>query len=296
MSVWVIVTLIIICILIGILIGKICILKLSFREINETLKMIQSSETNALISISSKDRDVLKLVEELNKSLIDIRSKELKYKNGNYETQLAISNVAHDLRTPLTAILGYTELLEKENFSNKSVNYLNIIKTRTKDLIYLSDQLFDFMQQKEQIEIKMESVCLNQELEATLFSYYGLFKEKGIEPKIKITPIKVYRSLNKEMLRRIFDNIIYNAIKYGGNELIVSLTLSGKIIFSNPAKGLDVVGVQKIFDRYYTLENARKTSGGAGLSIVKQFVEMNQGKITAKLEKDWLILTLEFGK
>ena len=150
------------------------------------------------------------------------------------------------------------------------------------------------MQQKEQLEITRESVCLNQELETALFSYFALFKENHIEPKIVITPIKLYRFINREMLTRIFDNLIYNAIKYGGKELEISLTLSGKIIFSNPASELDSVGVQKIFDRYYTLENAQKTKGGAGLAIVKELVELNQGSITAKLENGWLIITLDF--
>ncbi len=276
------------------LIGRLYVLKYSLSEIRRELKWIHAQETNALLSVSSRDKNLLALVVELNESLSIIRAKELKYNSGNYEVQKIISNVAHDLRTPLTAILGYTELLEKEAVTSNSTKYIKVIKSRTKDLMYLSEQLFDFMQQKEQLEITRESVCLNQELETALFSYFALFKENHIEPKIVITPIKLYRFINREMLTRIFDNLIYNAIKYGGKELEISLTLSGKIIFSNPTSELDSVGVQKIFDRYYTLENARKTKGGAGLAIVKELVELNQGSITAKLENGWLIITLDF--
>ncbi|MDE5715774.1 MAG: HAMP domain-containing histidine kinase [Anaeroplasmataceae bacterium] len=293
-SFWFIVIGIILSILFIALIIKVYVLKLSYREIKKEFKEISTKETNAKISISSCDQDVVSMVEEINTCLANIREKELKYQNGNYELQKSITNIIHDIRTPLTAILGYTELLDQEDLTENQKQSLQIIKTRTKDLIYLSEQLFDYLYQKDQGPVEKEVLCLNQELENAMLNYYALFQANQIEPHIDITPVKIYRKVNKEMLVRIFDNLIYNMIKYGEHKVKVTLTMTGRIIFSNPAPNLDSVGLAKIFDRYTTLENARKSAGGAGLSIVRQFVELNDGKITASIEDHWLVLTIIF--
>ncbi len=280
-------------ILIVILLLKLWLLKGSYKELSKGLDLIQKTDTNQLLTIPSKDRTAIQFVEQLNEILSDIRQKELQYWNGNQKIQRAITNVAHDLRTPLTAISGYVELLEKEKLTQKQKKSLLVIKNRTEDLIYLTEQLFDYLYHLDHEKISFESICLNQELENVLLNYYAVFKEKGIEPIIHIPPIKVYRILNKNMLVRILDNLLINAIKYGTSSLTISLTLTGKIIFSNPAPNLDLVSVRKIFDRYTTLENARNI-GGVGLSIVKQLVELNQGRIEATVENGNLIIIMDF--
>ncbi len=296
MQAWAICILVICLLIIFILIAKLFVLKLAIHEINRDLQEIKSKDTNSLLTISSRDKDMRSLVQQLNIALSNIRDQELRYQKGNYEIQNAITNVAHDLRTPLTAILGFAELLDQEPLSEQQKQSLNVIQNRALELLYLSNQLFNYMYHKDQEKMVTERVCLNEEIETALLNSYALLKEKEIQPILDITPIKIYRHLNKEMLTRILDNLIHNAVKYGGKNIKITLSITGKLTFSNPAPELDSVGVQKIFDKYYTLENARKVSGGAGLAIVKQFVELNQGIISAKLEDGWLVLSIEFFK
>ena len=120
------------------------------------------------------------------------------------------------------------------------------------------------------------------------------FKEKGIEPLISITERKITGSLDKSALLRIFANILSNALKYSDGDLEIILNDSGKIIFTNTATGLDEIQVGKIFDRFYTVENAR-TSTGLGLSIARSLAECMGGKISASYGNKKLSINVDFG-
>lgn len=134
---------------------------------------------------------------------------------------------------------------------------------------------------------------MNDILEDSIVSFYGLFKEYQITPKIEICDDRVIRLLNENMLKRIFENIISNAIKYGERDFHVKMYSNGTIEFSNKTNQLDSTSLEKMFDRYYTVENAKK-SNGIGLSIAKQLVEFLGGKIISKYTNGFFIITIEF--
>ena len=117
--------------------------------------------------------------------------------------------------------------------------------------------------------------------------------QNNIIPRISITKEKIIKRINKDMLKRILENIISNAIKYSDEFLEIKLNKDGTIIFKNRTNNLDKTSVEKIFDRYYTVENARK-SNGIGLSIAKQLVELNNGTISAKYNNGYLIIEIFF--
>ena len=124
-----------------------------------------------------------------------------------------------------------------------------------------------------------------------MVNYYTILKDKNIIPEIKISSKKIYRTINKNTLIRVFENILSNVSKYSNGNFKVILEDSGKIIFSNKATSLDATTVEKIFNRYFTVENAKK-SNGLGLSIAKQLIELNGGNITAKYIKENLIIEI----
>lgn len=286
-------TLIVICIALTI---KLYFMKKSVKEIEAGLKDILKSDTNNLITISSSEKNIKKLATSLNIELKTIRKQKLQYENGNQELKKLVTNISHDLRTPLTAIKGYIDLIEKDKLSKNQEKYLNIIQKKTDELTELTEQLFDFSKTIDSdIKISKEKCNINEILEEVLASYYVIFKEKGIEPQISMCSENVYKKLNKASIIRIFENILSNISKYCVNNFKVELKDDGTIIFANKVKVglLDATTVQKIFDRYFTVENAKKSTG-IGLSIAKELVELNDGSISANFTKDTLIIEIKF--
>ena len=286
-------TLIVICIALTI---KLYFMKKSVKEIEAGLKDILKSDTNNLITISSSEKNIKKLATSLNVELKTIRKQKLQYESGNQELKKLVTNISHDLRTPLTAIKGYIDLIEKDKLSKDQEKYLNIIQKKTDELTELTEQLFDFSKTIDSdIKISKEKCNINEILEEVLASYYVIFKEKGIEPQISMCSENVYKKLNKASIIRIFENILSNISKYCVNNYKVELKDDGTIIFANKVKDglLDATTVQKIFDRYFTVENAKKSTG-IGLSIAKELVELNDGSISANFTKDTLIIEIKF--
>ena len=286
-------TLIVICIALTI---KLYFMKKSVKEIEAGLKDILESDTNNLITISSSEKNIKKLATSLNVELKTIRKQKLQSESGNQELKKLVTNISHDLRTPLTAIKGYIDLIEKDKLSKNQEKYLNIIQKKTDELTELTEQLFDFSKTIDNnIKISKEKCNINEILEEALASYYVIFKEKGIEPQISMCSENVYKKLNKASIIRIFENILSNISKYCVNNFKVELKDDGTIIFANKVKDglLDATTVQKIFDRYFTVENAKKSTG-IGLSIAKELVELNDGSISANFTKDTLIIEIKF--
>ena len=136
-------------------------------------------------------------------------------------------------------------------------------------------------------------ICLNSFLEDTLAEFYSLFKKYNLNPQINICKEPIYYTLNKNMLKRVLENIISNALKYGEKTFIITLKNTGEISFSNLTYDLDFTSVKKLFNRYYTVKNAKKSTG-IGLSIAKQLVDIMGGNITATYQNNYLTITIKF--
>lgn len=259
-------------------------------EFSEKLK----SDTNTLISISTDDKIMCYLTKNINIQLKELRLQRLRYMQGDLELKNAVTNISHDLRTPLTAISSYLDLLDKEEKNETIERYIGIIKNRTETLIQLTEELFRYsIIASPNNNIKLEPVSVNRILEDSILQFYATLQERGITPSIDITEKKVVRNLSSVELSRIFSNILSNAVKYSDGDLNVTLTDNGIIQFSNTAFNLNDVPVERLFDRFYTLENARKSTG-LGLSISKILVEQMNGTISAKYEKEKLNISIEF--
>lgn len=279
-----------ICILLAI---KVFVIKKSIKEISTSLNRILSMDTNNLITTSSSDKNIINLVEVLNNELKELRKQKLHFETGNQELQRTITNISHDLRTPLTAIKGYLDLMKDDNLSQNQEKYLNIVYKKSNELKELTEQLFDFSKTIDiDVRENKENCCINDILEETLVSYYTVFKEKNIIPNINICSEKIYREVNKVSIIRVFENILSNVVKYSSGDFQVLLKNDGRIIFSNKASELDATTAQKIFDRYFTVENARKSTG-LGLSIAKQLIELNGGTVFVKYLDGNLIIEIE---
>lgn len=276
------------------LLAYLLILRHSIREVAEELEEKLRTDTNTLISISTGDSSVQLLASKINRQLQALRKERLKLQTGNDELITAVTNISHDLRTPLTAICGYLDLLEQEPQSEKSGRYLAVIRERTDAMRSLTEELFRYsVITATTDELRMEEVFLNDVLEQSLAGFYGALSARSITPEVQMPKEKVTRRLDAAALRRIFDNILSNAVKYSGGDLAVSLLPNGAVTFSNSAPSLSRVQAERLFDRFYTVETARNSTG-LGLSIAKLLTEKMGGTITAEYENGHLQICIAF--
>ena len=269
----------------------------SLREIVEQMKEKMSIDTNTLISVSTADSYVRALAKELNIQLAALKSERRRYQEGDAELKSAITNISHDIRTPLTAICSYLELLEETDTSDTVISdtvarYLDVIKGRTKSLTELTEELFRYSVIVTQSnEMVLSDIVINEVLEESIAEFYAAFKTRNIVPKISLTNQKIVRRANQKALSRVFSNVINNALKYSEGDLAIELNDEGEVIFSNQAPELNEVLVGKLFDRFYTVENSRKSTG-LGLTIAKTLMEQMQGSIHADYSEGRLVIRI----
>ena len=275
------------------LMGKIYFLCKSAREITEAVNDRLSADTNVLVDISSRDPYMLKLASEINVQLRQLRKERHRYQQGDLELKEAVTNISHDLRTPLTAICGYLDLLQREEKNENVERYLSQIENRVEALKSLTEELFRYSVITSSQDLNAQHLDLVRVLEDSLLSFYGIMQEKGIQPEINLPERPVYRELDPVALNRIISNIISNAIKYSDGDFSVNMSDDGCITFANTAKELDPVAVGRLFDRFYTVE-ANRNSTGLGLSIAKLLTEQMGGRIEAEYQKNRLYIRLLF--
>ena len=269
-------------------------LRSSIRHIARDFSEKLSMDTNTMVSVSIADPEIRRLALCINGELRALRRERLKYQQGDQELKNAVANIAHDLRTPLAAISGYLELMEAVPTDEKGHRYLTVIRDRTEALTRLTEELFQYSVITSASDDRNPTqLSLKSELEIALAGAYGMLSERGIVPEIHMPQADVKRMLDHTALQRIFSNILSNTAKYADGDLKVVLTEAGELLFQNRASGLSQVEADRLFDRFYTVENA-KGSTGLGLSIAKQLTEKMGGSIQAAWEQGNLSIILRF--
>ena len=276
------------------LLVKIHMLHKAAKEIADAFADRLMTDTNTLIDISGRDRHMRRLADAVNVQLRRLRAEHHRFRQGDAELKGAVTNISHDLRTPLTAICGYLDLLEKEEKSEIVERYIDIIKNRSEMLVQLTEELFGYsVILSRENDMPREPVVINHVLEESIAAFYTALKEYGITPVIQMPQEKVVRMLDKSALSRVFSNLLNNAIKYSAGDLEITLHATGEINFSNTAPGLDEIQVGRLFDRFFTVESARKSTG-LGLAIARSLVEQMGGSITAQYRDDRLCICIFF--
>lgn len=296
MEIWLWVIIGILILIIILLAAKILLIKKAAKEIESSFADKLTTDTNTLIDISSGDRQMRKLANSLNIQIRELRSLRHRYLLGDMELKNAVTNIAHDLRTPLTAICGYLDLLEQEEATKDAARYISIIRNRTNMLSELTEELFKYsVIMATDNDTQKNAVIINDALEESIAAFYNLLKENGITPNISITDKKIIRQLDISSLTRIFSNLLNNAVKYSDGDLDISLSETGEITFSNTASKLNETQVGRLFDRFYTVETARKSTG-LGLAIAKTLVEHMNGTISSEYKNNRLIIKIKFSE
>lgn len=279
---------------IAILLLRLFLLRRSLWEIAQDLEEKLNTDTNTQISVSTGDRAIRALASRINFQLLELRRERLRLKAGDMELKAAVTNISHDLRTPLTSICGYLDLLEQEEHTQRAKRYLAIIRERTDAMRSLTEELFHYSIVTAALdELPKEETSMKAVLEQSIAAFYGVLSERGISPDIALPETPVLRMLNAEALRRVFDNILSNAVKYSDGDLSIALTPDGTATFSNAACRMNRVQAARLFERFYTVETA-SGSTGLGLSIARQITEKLGGTISAGYEHGRLCICVSF--
>lgn len=276
----------IIIVLISIIVGY----KREFRRINKEI----SNNLDEYVNIKTKsvDKDVENLVQNIN-LIFDSKQKVVaEKKKKEEELRASISNMSHDLRTPLTSIIGYLQMIKSEKSSEADKKeYMDIVEKRTKSLQKLISSFYDLSRiEGNEYNFNYKKVNLSNVLCENIAVFYNDFINNNIEPVIEIEEgIKEIIS-DEGAITRIFSNLIRNMIKHGENYVKISLKQENDIIiteFTNKATGLTQENVDKLFDRFYTVDNSRSDRNtGLGLYITKVLVEKLGYDVTAKLDNE----------
>lgn len=296
METWLWVIIGVLALIIAALLIKIYLLRKAAREIAEGFGDRLITETNTLIDISTSDKYMRRLANAVNSELRKLRAERHRFQQGDRELKNAVTNISHDLRTPLTAICGYLDLLEQEEASEAVRRYLSVIRSRAEILSQLTEELFRYsVILATEGDAVREPVDINSMLEESIAAFYMGLKERGILPRIQMPEEKVVRNLDRSALSRVFANLLQNAMKYSDGDLEITLSERGEIRFTNTASRLNNLQIAKLFDRFYTVEAARN-SNGLGLAIARTLVEQMHGVISAEYENNRLHICIIFSE
>lgn len=276
---------------------KTALLKRAFTEIDKQVKDHLDGTNSSSFQLSTGDRNARKLANDLNNELQELHKERVFLRDGDKRMKENVTAISHDLRTPLTAINSYVDLLENETDDTKRKEYLERIKDRTSELKDLTGELFKYSVSADvqyDSQLSTEDVDLQAIIENSLISFYKEFSSKGIDPETSFPSEKVIVNCSRKTLMRIFDNVFSNAAKYASS-LSVELTDEGVVTVTNDAPDLTPVQVSRLFDKYYTVTDG-SNSTGLGLSIAKELVSKIGGHISAGINDGMLTVTIGFKK
>ena len=266
------------------------------RRITGQIAELKHSDTNRLLHIENGSAN--RLVEEINGLLSELHENRIRFNRKSHVTEQMMTNISHDLRTPLTSAMGYLDLVQHAGLSDEEKKReLTVIEKRLQRLNELINSFFELSQiVSGGKQPELQTVNLLSVLEESIANYYEDFSGQDRKILLDSNQRKLQMRSNRSILMRIFDNLIGNALKHGTGDLTVTIRCSEtiQIMFMNM---LDTprIDIEHIFDEFYTTDISRtKGNTGLGLAIAKQFTEMLDGSISAEHIGQVFTLTVSF--
>lgn len=275
--------------------------RMNIKHITKQLEeIIDIKDTNQLLTILARQKDITNLVNMLNNQLTENRISKIQIKRLNKNFRDSITNISHDLRTPLTTAGGYVQMLQSYVTEDEKQEYLAIVLERQNTVKKLLEQLFEYVRIEsgeivyEQVPIDAKSVFLD-----VLTMYYDDFFKMKQEPTIIFPHTPCIINGDEQGLKRIFSNIIFNSIIHGNGDFHFEIQeINGySFTFSNISEPMKKDDLNCVFDRSYTKDKSRnKKTTGLGLSIAKEIVNQLDGKINAYYHNDRFSIVVSFPK
>jgi signal transduction histidine kinase len=257
-------------------------------------------QSNRQLKALTANRNVELLLKRINDIYQARQQERIIYQRRETQIRREIENISHDLRTPLTSIMGYVDLMkDKQTQESEKAEFLEIIQKRARVLQGFIQDFYELsMIEADDYPIKLDAVQIQNSLSEVVVAYYHEFEKRLIQVEVNLEEKPCYIIADKIQLNRILNNLVQNALKYTKNSFILKqFNLNGDCIlqFQNDKNQMNESELKLIFDRFYTGDLSRSNqSTGLGLTIVRILTEKMNGHIEARLEGDLFMIELRF--
>lgn len=277
------------------------LLSKNIKEVSKDfMEISQDIERNRRLTLNSPNKNLENLLMYINEYLEKTQKEKIKSMNREREIRKEIENISHDLRTPLTSILGYLELMRDDDTTQEEqVEYISIIERKSKALQNLIQTFYDVSRlEANDYKMNMEVIDIHKELMEHMLLYYNDFEKRNLNVNIDMIDECVNIEGDIKSIERIFNNLIQNAIKYSKSSLEVKLNKNKEyvnITFINDTENLEEKDVDNLFNRFYMKDESRHNhSSGLGLTVTKFLIECMNGEIDAFIKDNYIYFNLKF--
>ncbi|MFD1416150.1 sensor histidine kinase [Oceanobacillus jeddahense] len=281
--------------------ARILFLKKEIRSAAKQLKERHQAKTDTKIRLAYLDKDMEKLANEINLQIDESRHATAQKRRTENELKQAISSISHDIRTPMTSILGYIQFLEDDHIPPEvRKEYTLIVKNGASRLKVLLEDFFELsIMESADYPLKIESISLNDLIPEVLVGFYEAFNQKQMEPVVNIPEDNIRVKADASAVKRVMENLVLNALKHSTGNVTIALKSTPSLVelsISNPAPQLKEEDLFHLFDRFYKADQARKEKGtGLGLAIAKGLMEKMNGSLSAELDEGQLVMRCRWG-
>lgn len=285
---------VILSLIIILLVMYIIFFQLQLRNINRQLKSRLTEHTRKPITLEMINSQLNVLAANINKCLKVEENLRLESLRDEKHFKEMIADISHDLRTPLTAIKGYQQLMEKGNLSDEQKKKLKIAEKHADELGSLIEHFFEYSYLlNTDVEPKLKKINLVNLTAGCIAEFVPVLEKNNLEVHFHEVP-PVFVIADKEMTIRIIQNLLRNCIQHSDGNIEVQITTDGVLSFRNSVSNASEIDAERIFDRFYTSDKARSKTTGLGLSIVKLLAESMGGSTEAVIKNDVLEIRVGF--
>ncbi|MCU9614905.1 HAMP domain-containing histidine kinase [Caldibacillus lycopersici] len=272
-------------------------LKRELRKLKLAIRTVpERAGFGSRLSLDFREKALLELVDELNVMIDSFEEKNRKAKQMEENVKLSIAGLSHDLRTPLTSINGYVQLLHGTSDDAKREHYLAIMEQSVQRLIEMTEQFYDIARiETNQKEIVLSSLSIATIVEEIFLSFYEQLEEEKIV--VQFPDLQTDRKIiaDQLMLTRVIQNIVQNILRYANSKVFIHYRIEHNflvLLVKNDMKRDSKVAIEKVFTRFYTEVSSRTNTeaSGLGLYLSKKLIEKMNGKMDAELQDNWFIL------
>ncbi|MGN0683795.1 MAG: sensor histidine kinase [Oscillospiraceae bacterium] len=296
-------TLIIIVALLGVLLViaafRLLAIKHEMRRIKRELKATRDKSYNRQLTVSLFDRDLTDMASEMNRNLAYQKQLKLQTEQAELALKQSVSDIAHDLRTPLTVIKGNLQLLEtEESLSPRGAEQLSLCIKKSDEMKQMADDFFELsVLESDSSPVSLQTVNMTNEVIQLMVDNEAVIRAKGLSPEVILPERTILARADKQLLRRMLGNLLNNALKYADNRFTVEVKESEngrcRVCFSNGIIGA-LPDANRLFERTYRADKARNGSAGLGLYIVKLLAQKQNFSVGAETSDNILTIWVEF--